>query len=97
MAKTKFGTICVANLCRSAVDEMIYLDGEFETFRFAHKGTPIPICGCRKPKQVRELAEAVNVKLTPGEMRRLEEAADQSGARVLGHDLFRFAVLKKRS
>ena len=42
MAKTKLGTICVANLCRSAVDEMIYLDGEFETFRFAHKGTPIP-------------------------------------------------------
>lgn len=27
---------------RSAVDEMIYLDGEFETFRFAHKGTPMP-------------------------------------------------------
>ena len=42
MAKTKFGTICVANLCRSAVDEMIYLDGEFETFHFAHKGTPMP-------------------------------------------------------
>ena len=57
----------------------------------------VPICGCRKPKQVRELAEAVNVKLTPGEMRKLEEAADQSGAKVLGHDLFRFAVLKKRS
>lgn len=57
----------------------------------------VPICGCRKPKQVRELAEAVNVKLTSGEIRRLEEAADQSGAKVLGHDLFRFAVLKKRS
>ena len=42
MAKTKLGTICVANLCRSAVDEMKYLDGEFETFRFAHKGTPMP-------------------------------------------------------
>ncbi|HOO05988.1 MAG TPA: aldo/keto reductase [Ruminococcus sp.] len=57
----------------------------------------VPICGCRKPKQVRELAEAVNVKLTPGEVRKLEEAAEQSGAKVLGHDLFRFAVLKKRS
>ena len=53
-------------------------------------------CGCRKPKQVKELAEAVNVKLTPGEIRKLEEAAEQSGAKVLGHDLFRFAVLKKR-
>lgn len=57
----------------------------------------VPICGCRKPKQVRELAEAVNVKLTSGEIRRLEEAADKSGAKVLGHDLFRFAVPKKRS
>ena len=57
----------------------------------------VPICGCRKPKQVKELAEAVTVKLTPGEMRKLEEAADQSGAKGLGHDLFRFAVLKKRS
>ena len=56
----------------------------------------VPICGCRKPKQVKELAEAVNVKLTPGEIRKLEEAAEQSGAKVLGHDLFRFAVLKKR-
>ena len=62
----------------------------------ANKGI-VPICGCRKPDQVRELAEAVNVKLTSGEIRRLEEAAEQSGARVLGHDLFRFAVRKKRS
>ena len=57
----------------------------------------VPICGCRKPKHVAELAEAVRVKLTAEEMRRLEEAAAMSGAKVLGHDLFRFAVLKKRS
>ena len=57
----------------------------------------VPICGCRKPKQVKELAEAVGVKLTAEEIRRLEEAAALSGAKVLGHDLFRFAVLKKRS
>ena len=61
----------------------------------ANKGI-VPICGCRKPGQVRELAEAVEVRLTHGEMRRLEEAADMSGAKVLGHDLFRFAVPKKR-
>ena len=61
----------------------------------ASKGI-VPICGCRKPGQVRELAEAVEVRLTHGEMRRLEEAADMSGAKVLGHDLFRFAVPKKR-
>ena len=54
----------------------------------------VPICGCRKPNQVKELAEAVGVKLTSGEIRKLEEAADHSGAKVLGHDLFRFAVLK---
>ena len=61
----------------------------------ANKGVVL-ICGCRKPKQVRELAEAVGIKLTAGEIRRLEEAADHSGAKVLGYDLFRFAVLKKR-
>ena len=61
----------------------------------ANKGI-VPICGCRKPVQVRELAEAVAVRLTDGEIRRLEEAADSSGAKILGHDLFRFAVLKKR-
>ncbi|WP_295157542.1 aldo/keto reductase [uncultured Ruminococcus sp.] len=61
----------------------------------ANKGI-VPICGCRKPKQVKELAEAVRVKLTAGEMRRLEEAADKSGAKVMGPDIFRFAVLKKR-
>ena len=57
----------------------------------------VPICGCRKPKQVAELAEAVRIRLTPEESRRREAAADCSGAKVLGHDLFRFAVLKKRN
>ncbi|MBQ5330922.1 MAG: aldo/keto reductase [Oscillospiraceae bacterium] len=61
----------------------------------ANKGV-VPMCGCRRPHQVRELAEAAEVKLTPAEIRRLEEAADNSGARVLGHDMFRFAVPKKR-
>ena len=56
----------------------------------------VPICGCRKPKQVSELAEAVNIRLTSGEIRRLEEAADKSGAKVLGSDMFRIFVLKKR-
>ena len=56
----------------------------------------VPICGCRKPNQVRELAEAVEVKFSSKEMQLLEKTADLSGAKVLGHDLFRFAVLKKR-
>ena len=55
----------------------------------------IPICGCRKPKQVRELAEAAEVKLTRKEIQRLEEAADQSQAKVLGYDMFRTFVPKK--
>ena len=62
----------------------------------ANKGI-VPICGCRKPKQVIELAEAVNVKLSSGEIRRLEKAADKSGAKVLGADMFRIFVPKKRS
>ena len=61
----------------------------------ANKGI-VPVCGCRKPKQVRELAEAVNVRLTAGEIRRLEDAADRSGAKVLGADMFRIFVPKKR-
>ena len=40
--------------------------------------------------------KAVRIKLTAEEIRRLE-AADQSGAKVVGHDLFRFAVWKQRS
>ena len=42
MAKTKLGTICVADHSRNAVAEMKYLDGEFEKFRSAHKGAPMP-------------------------------------------------------
>ncbi|OPZ19925.1 MAG: General stress protein 69 [Firmicutes bacterium ADurb.BinA205] len=60
----------------------------------ANKGI-IPICGCRKPKQVRELAKAIEVILTRKEMQRLEEVADQSQAKVLGYDMFRAFVPKK--
>ena len=42
MAKTKLGTICVADHSSSAVAEMIYLDGGFERSRLTHKGTPMP-------------------------------------------------------
>ena len=60
----------------------------------ANKGI-VPICGCRKPGQVRELAEAVEVKLTKKEIQRLEEAADESQAKGLGYDMFRLFVPKK--
>lgn len=55
----------------------------------------VPICGCRKPEQVRQLAEAVNVKLSAAEIKRIEEAADSSKAKVLGYDMFRAFVPKK--
>ena len=60
----------------------------------ANKGI-IPLCGCRRPEQVRQLAEAVNIRLTDREIQRLEEAADRSDAKVLGYDMFRAFVPKK--
>ena len=59
----------------------------------ANKGI-VPICGCRKPYQVEQLYEAVNTKLSPKEMRFLETVADKVNVRILGADMFRFAVKK---
>ncbi len=55
----------------------------------------VPICGCRKPYQVEQLYEATNVKLSDREIRLLEEEADRLNVKILGADLFRFAVRKK--
>lgn len=52
----------------------------------------VPMCGCRKPEQVTDLAEAVKVMLTPGEIRRLEEAADAADVNIMGADIFRAFV-----
>ena len=59
----------------------------------ANKGI-VPLCGCRKPKQVAELAEAVKVVLTADEIKQLEAAADKSQAKIMGPDLFRRFVKK---
>ena len=56
----------------------------------------VPICGCRKPYQVEQLYEAVNTKLTNKEIRLLEEEADRLNVKILGADMFRFAVRKKK-
>ena len=56
----------------------------------------VPMCGCRKPEQVTDLAEAVKVRLTPGEIRRLEEAADAADVNIMGADIFRAFVLKSK-
>ncbi len=59
----------------------------------ANKGI-VPICGCRKPYQVEELAAAAGTRLADAEMTWLQEVADQLNVKVLGPDLFRFAVRK---
>ena len=61
----------------------------------ANKGV-VPMCGCRKPEQVAELAEASRVILTSGEIKRLEEAADRADVKIMGADIFRPFVLKSK-
>ncbi len=56
----------------------------------------VPICGCRKPYQVSDLDAAAEVVLSDKESASLEQAADSTGVRILGADMFRFAVKKKR-
>lgn len=54
----------------------------------------VPVCGCRKPKQVQELYDAAHTVLSPAEMRKLEQMADELDVKIFGKDLFRFAVKK---
>ena len=54
----------------------------------------VPICGCRKPYQIDDLAAAVNTSLTDAEIKLLEDEADKLNVRILGADMFRFAVKK---
>ncbi len=61
----------------------------------ASKGV-VPMTGCRKPSQVRELAEAARITLTDEEIIRLESAADTANVKIMGADLFRPFVLKER-
>lgn len=56
----------------------------------------VPICGCRKPYQVEELAVAASTMLTDKEMRLLTEESDKLNIHILGADLFRFAVKKRK-
>lgn len=54
----------------------------------------VPICGCRKPYQITDLDAAVDVRLTDREISVLEQTADSTGVKILGADMFRFAVKK---
>lgn len=57
----------------------------------------VPVCGCRRPRQVEELGQAVGVRLAASEIEQLEACADQIDVRILGADMFRFAVPKSRA
>lgn len=54
----------------------------------------VPICGCRKPYQVTQLQAAAGTQLSAAEIAELEQAADAVQIKILGADMFRFAVKK---
>ena len=57
----------------------------------ASKGI-VPVCGCRKPYQVEQLYEAVNIQLSSKELALLEQEADRCNVKILGSDMFRCMV-----
>ena len=61
----------------------------------SNKGV-VPICGCRRLQQVKELSQAVNTILTEEEIRRLEKMADELDVHILGSDMFRFITRKNK-
>lgn len=61
----------------------------------ASKGI-VPVCGCRKPYQVDQLLDAVSVCLSDSEIKSLENEADKLNVKILGADMFRFAVKKSK-
>ena len=62
----------------------------------ANKGI-VPVCGCRKPYQIKELKEAVDIRLKDTEMKILQDTADATNIKILGSDIFRFAVKNSSS
>ena len=56
----------------------------------------VPICGCRKPYQVEDLCVAANTTLSSKEIKLLEEESDRLNVKILGADIFRFAVKNKK-
>ena len=65
-----------------------------EEYQCASKGI-VPICGCRKPYQVEQLAQVADIQLSARELQLLEAEADRINIHILGADMFRFAVKKK--
>lgn len=69
---------------------------QFWAWAVLEEGILVPICGCRKPYQAKQLAEAVAATLTSDELRLPEETADALDLRVLGADMFRFAAKTRK-
>lgn len=55
----------------------------------------IPVCGCRKPFQVKELSEALSVKLSGSDIGRIEETAEKSGVSISGDPFRKFNFIYK--
>ncbi|MCR4655559.1 MAG: aldo/keto reductase [Lachnospiraceae bacterium] len=57
----------------------------------------VPMVGCRKPEQVKDLSQAISIRLTGEEIECLEEAADNAAVKIMGADIFRPFVFKEKS
>lgn len=56
----------------------------------------VPMVGCRKPSQVKDLAQASRIRLSEEEISELEAASDAAEIKIMGADIFRPFVLKER-
>lgn len=54
----------------------------------------VPMCGCRRPNRVAELAVAAQAALEEQEISAIDYITEQYGFRNMGSDVFRFAVRK---
>ena len=56
----------------------------------------VPMCGCRRAKRVKELAEASQIQLTGQELIQINQTVEKYKIKNLGSDVFRFAVRKRQ-
>ncbi len=56
----------------------------------------VPMCGCRKPERVEELAKAADIRLSESEIDEIDNVTASYNLKYIGSDIFRFAVRKKQ-
>lgn len=56
----------------------------------------VPMCGCRKPNRVEELAKGASECLTQAEITMIEQVVKKHQLKNFGADIFRFAVRRKQ-